>query len=815
MTVRVAQNPPLPSSVASGASLGLTALQPGASGGAPSAGAETVFPRAGTAAAWTTVNPVLLLGEDGLESDTGFKKTGDGVSSWNSLKYSGIGLLARAGDLPSLLDHGPFGPCSGAYPLLASGYGVLGDGTGRALSTVFPSLAAAQAAYPLVSSLTQTVDWAAHEAWSRACIANGSLGICPAPPTSYVVNTTCNLVPAPGQTILSVKLHYHGGMLNCFRWSGTVGTDGQRPAVFNMAGFKEGSELHGLSVNVTSNYVVPFEIDNPCTTFASSYATGQASGTSINMTSTANLTVGQTLDLSRGTANDEQLVVASIIDATHLTFTSATAKAHTSADKVESQFSSFSQSGFFTCYARIGGALPGVCGWRKGHSDSTANGVDISFLHWVNCGVDGNALTGNAGSTGTIGWCNEGLNSLNHTWTACWGYFLDTMVTTVPTTGSSNTAGSGAQGGLKFINMGTTSNALDFQLRGYGNVTIDHGRFEKGQRLLEVGLQGSTVVSTVKLDNCMLEAYTPTDGKLIVGFGSTVVRIDGGIYQPPCPAPGPTIAATYASGQTSSTSIQVSSTTGLRAGAPVAAGSGTANYELLTIASIVDGTHLKFTTTTAQAHAIGETLVPLWDANMITLSSTSSSSRGALRIDAAFVGGIDPFYGFGAGVSGATGDYGARIEMCIQTGGAAAGSTAANGATGMFKDVWWSSTGNTRDGIYWANSTPGSNPGAATFLHLGSSTPGGSPRARLGKSGAPDVVLISDASSGRATSVTGTGLQVQGRTTITSGLGSPSANAGAAGDIYVRIDATTTANARIYICTVAGGAGAATWVGII
>ena len=40
-----------------------------------------------TAANWTTVNPTLLEGEVGLETDTGKSKIGDGSTAWNSLAY--------------------------------------------------------------------------------------------------------------------------------------------------------------------------------------------------------------------------------------------------------------------------------------------------------------------------------------------------------------------------------------------------------------------------------------------------------------------------------------------------------------------------------------------------------------------------------------------------------------------------------------------------------------------------------------------------------------------------------------------------------
>ena len=43
--------------------------------------------RYNTAAVWQQYNPILLLGEIGIESDTGKAKFGDGVTAWNSLGY--------------------------------------------------------------------------------------------------------------------------------------------------------------------------------------------------------------------------------------------------------------------------------------------------------------------------------------------------------------------------------------------------------------------------------------------------------------------------------------------------------------------------------------------------------------------------------------------------------------------------------------------------------------------------------------------------------------------------------------------------------
>jgi hypothetical protein len=44
--------------------------------------------RTGTAAAWTSANPILASGEPGFESDTGKQKIGDGATAWTSLVYA-------------------------------------------------------------------------------------------------------------------------------------------------------------------------------------------------------------------------------------------------------------------------------------------------------------------------------------------------------------------------------------------------------------------------------------------------------------------------------------------------------------------------------------------------------------------------------------------------------------------------------------------------------------------------------------------------------------------------------------------------------
>lgn len=58
----------------------------------------TIKLRRGTAAQWTSANPVLAAGEMGIETDTQRSKFGNGATAWTSLPYtvgdsSGIGTV--------------------------------------------------------------------------------------------------------------------------------------------------------------------------------------------------------------------------------------------------------------------------------------------------------------------------------------------------------------------------------------------------------------------------------------------------------------------------------------------------------------------------------------------------------------------------------------------------------------------------------------------------------------------------------------------------------------------------------------------------
>jgi hypothetical protein len=64
--------------------------------------------RRDVSANWSYNDPVLMLGEPGVESDTGRLKIGDGQSPWTALPYT-EGVTGPQGP------QGPTGPSYGAY----------------------------------------------------------------------------------------------------------------------------------------------------------------------------------------------------------------------------------------------------------------------------------------------------------------------------------------------------------------------------------------------------------------------------------------------------------------------------------------------------------------------------------------------------------------------------------------------------------------------------------------------------------------------------------------------------------------------------
>lgn len=66
----------------------------------------TLIMRNDTAANWTSKNPVLTLGELGVETDTRKFKIGDGTTAYNSLKYGLGGNVEVKSTAPTASDVG-------------------------------------------------------------------------------------------------------------------------------------------------------------------------------------------------------------------------------------------------------------------------------------------------------------------------------------------------------------------------------------------------------------------------------------------------------------------------------------------------------------------------------------------------------------------------------------------------------------------------------------------------------------------------------------------------------------------------------------
>ena len=73
-------------------------------GGTPSGRQDLIAIRRGTSAAWTSVNPILAAGEQGYETDTRKRKTGDGATPWVALAYEAGGTGGGATALVDLSD---------------------------------------------------------------------------------------------------------------------------------------------------------------------------------------------------------------------------------------------------------------------------------------------------------------------------------------------------------------------------------------------------------------------------------------------------------------------------------------------------------------------------------------------------------------------------------------------------------------------------------------------------------------------------------------------------------------------------------------
>jgi hypothetical protein len=92
--------------------------------------------RRGTAAQWTSANPILAIAEMGIETDTDLFKVGDGATNWNSLSYGGV--QGSTGPTGPIGVTGPTGP-TGAASTVTGPTGPTGPtGSNGSSTSLFP-----------------------------------------------------------------------------------------------------------------------------------------------------------------------------------------------------------------------------------------------------------------------------------------------------------------------------------------------------------------------------------------------------------------------------------------------------------------------------------------------------------------------------------------------------------------------------------------------------------------------------------------------------------------------------------------------------
>lgn len=118
--------------------------------------------RRGTAAQWTTANPVLTSGEPGFETDTLKFKLGDGSTTWNSLAYVGADkALATHNHIASeITDSTSMGRSLLTTASAAAARTTIGAGTSDLVLGATGTTAKAGNWFPAFSEVTGTISTA-------------------------------------------------------------------------------------------------------------------------------------------------------------------------------------------------------------------------------------------------------------------------------------------------------------------------------------------------------------------------------------------------------------------------------------------------------------------------------------------------------------------------------------------------------------------------------------------------------------------------------------------------------------------------------
>lgn len=488
-------------------------------------------------------------------------------------------------------------------------------------------------------------DTVAIQAWANAGIANNAKLVAPPPSNCYTLTGTVYLHPSGTNSKAQLpQMEWRGrtggGIV---QWKGGNGVDGARLAAFHLSGLKSPSKITGLEVRLpagTESYVTAFECDNFCTTLQQNISSATAAGTSVAVGSTQHLRQGQQVGVG-ATGNlltgAELLTIASIVDATHVTFTTAPVSSHSIGDRFESPYTSMGEITFEQSQMSGPGGQHGLVNMRWMHTDTTS--ADASAVNFVNCAPAVGAPSGAKDGTGIVGYQFEGSNECVFNIIGGGGGALDKWLSTLPTTGCGHTGLFG--GGTITVNGVAVSNSaycdIEYTTPSQTLVIKGASRFQNvagnSCQFLIAGNPSAAAASPIKvlIDGATIQGYNgdsgnPATGKLFNCHGSVSLTLEN------CVIGASATGALYGASMVSFDSNAAASTVAVfKHGGNVVWASGTfytAPSNLLAFRHVHDGTDVLMSTSNNVAGVVG----PPGDVQVFTGNGTWTKPSGSYTV---------------------------------------------------------------------------------------------------------------------------------------------------------------------------------------
>lgn len=281
--------------------------------------------RRGTAAQWTSANPVLADGELGLEKDTRLFKIGDGTTAWNALAYGGLmgpqgpqGIQGNTGATGSQGTQGTQGVPGQGVPTGGAADTFLLKNTGTTYDTGWRTPAQVAALLPLATGSAQGMlsaldkkiidnlhydavadfGWVGNDSTDNLAAFNAMIAALPVgatvffPPGTYRVSGELNIN-------VDKRIRFRGGG----RYSSIIKTTSATANIFNktVAGWYDTWEDLGFQSSVTKTAGAAIAITSGNSVGMNVYRcwmTGMFIGIDAQGSQSANLSVWSDLDIS-------------------------------------------------------------------------------------------------------------------------------------------------------------------------------------------------------------------------------------------------------------------------------------------------------------------------------------------------------------------------------------------------------------------------------------------------------------------------------------------------------------------------------------